>query len=374
VLETLAVNKLDPNHKFAYVGSEFGPIKLYWYKDRANNYWLYSNAPEGHESFDPLMGEPFFNSEQPVPSKYPEYFSPEGLKLNRAVPSGSNFMFNESYDPSDRFNCWYGTVKDEAGGLAYVYLDSDVRENMFLFVQQQIRLVDANLSKLRKFSASLFSGNNNHDKLIGAILILIDQGFFTIEQLLSAKVNDLSIKADYIVLLGKRLVCDTTLFDFLVNLTKGRDVAAPLFVEPTYMSAEYEVPPELLYSIFAYLNVSPKFLPYAKASLVFSQIVHKNLELGVPAETVEGVSDLELSNALFAPISVRSYVNPQLRNTLISKYNKNIAKSFGITKSDSTGVLQLDSTQYKLNEQELEYSQWLHSMPLHLVSAEEGGV
>lgn len=373
-MEDLAVNKLDPNHKFSYVGNEFGPIKLFWYQDRAENYWLYSNAPEGHPDHDLILGEPFFNSEQPTPSVTPEFFSPEGFKMNVSCPPEAQFTFNEAYNPKDRLNSWYGMYTSGEGQASYVYLDKDVRENLYLFVQQQIRLIDANLPKFRKFYAALFSSENKHDKIIGSCLLLMEQGFFSIEDITGLKVKDLDVKSDYIVLAGKRLSCDTAFFDFIVELTQGRDMEAYLFEEPTFFGEATPVTSYLLYSICAYLNVSPKFLPYSKASITFSQIVHKNLETGVSGESVEAMSDMELANNLFTSFKVSFYVNPQLRKTLLDKYQKGITKSFGNVKGDNTGLLHIDSTMYQMNSQELEYSQWLHSMPLHALSSDEVGL
>ena len=370
----LSVNKLDPNHEFAYVGREFGPVLMYWYKDRAGNYWLYTNAPEGHPDHDALAGEPFFNSEQPVPSDMPEFFSPEGYKLNMAVEPGADFQFNESYNPEDRANCWYGVVTGQDGLARYAYLDGVVRENMYLFLQQQIRVVDAQLLKLRKFYASLFASTNQHDKLLAAALILMEQGFFTIEDLVSLKVKDLLIRSDHIVLGGKRLACDSAFMDFMAEISKGKDVESFLLAEPTFLGDQTPMTTTYLYSVMAFLNMSPKFLPYAKASMMFSQIVHKNMELGVPPETVEAVADLELANSLFASPGVKHFVNPQLRKTLLEKYEQGIAKSFGNVKGDSTGLITLDSTLHQLNSQEQEYSQWVHSMPLHVLSASEVGI
>ena len=68
---------VDPDHTYVFKAGELG-LFSYWYIDRANNYWRYSNAPEDHPEYDENLGIPVMDRNQPTPAENPPFFTFEG--------------------------------------------------------------------------------------------------------------------------------------------------------------------------------------------------------------------------------------------------------------------------------------------------------
>lgn len=361
-------NQLDATHKYVFRSGEYGTCFRYWFIDNAENYYLYSNAPDGHPDHEPFGGEPILDPSQPFLHNAPQFFSPEGLKRNMGAPEGVNVLSNPVYDPSSTRTSWYEYYLSDAGDLRYLYLDKDVKENIDLYVQHNIRVTDAGLGKFRKFAAQLFQSTGERDKTIATILMLSDQAWFLPKDLISAKVGDMSFIDETVYLLGRKLRVDVALFDYLTTLVAGRDLAAPLFAQNTLHGSELPFGERTICATFAFTRVSPVFLQYWHATHIFSKIVNKLNFLKVPFPEVEDRAYLELSNTLNTSKDVRFLVDSQVAETLLRKYEAQpeaVTKSFNLEASDNFGVAQVFSDLIERRGDELSFSQWLHSQPLH---------
>ena len=134
-------NSVDPNHQYIFHTGEFGAHLLYHYQDMiSSNYFTYSNAPKDHPDHDPTLGDPIMLPDQPFLHNAPQFFSPEGYKRNMAAPDGVIVLPNLTYNPLELKNTWSEYYMSEMGDLRYIYTDKDVKENLDLYIQHQIRV------------------------------------------------------------------------------------------------------------------------------------------------------------------------------------------------------------------------------------------
>lgn len=373
--------QIDPNHKYIYRSGSNG-IYAYWWKDVAGNYWKYTNAPEDHIDHDPLAGNPLIDPEQPTPSEAPAFFTEEGYKRNVAVPQDVQVERNPSYNPQDPANVWLEKYTDQNGVTRYVYRDTDVRENLDLWVQQQLRIADAALLPFRGYAVNLFNSSSDKDKVIAAILMLVDQAHYDPTELINATVGDLEFTDVTAKLLGRKFLCDVPFLDYLSTLKSGKDPASPLF-EITTRAGKNPVGTRHLYSLFYALKVPPEQLIYLHANQIFSRIVHRMLSEDVPVDQVTELAMQELSRVFTSSGNVQYLVDPKVKKTLISNYanqkaqrpdlqaETGVEKSLNVAPSDDFGVAFVYSSLSNRRPDELEFSTWLHAEPLHQISDAE---
>jgi hypothetical protein len=362
----------DSSHQYIFRSGEYGPMYQYWYRDMSGNYYRYSNAPEGHQDHEPLMGSPLMDPEQPLPEKNPEFFSQEGFKRNRAIPTGKEAQRNPAYDQKSSSNIWFEVFQDKTP--TYVYLDADIKENLDLYVQGQLRIVDANMPKFRMYSTELFKGTHPKDKVTGAMLFLVDQGYYSPEELCAATVGDIEFIDQTVRLLGRKLVCDLAFYDFLTSIAFDRGPHEPLFQYET-VHGTLPVGLNYLYAVFYSVRMSPKFLLNWNASHLFSRIVNRMHFQGVPAEEVEESALDELSRTLTTREDVKYLVDYKLRVALMRSYETSIGKSLTHLITDDFGIMIIRSDLTSLREDEKDFSTWLQAEPMHDTSpAEEAQV
>ncbi|NJL53714.1 hypothetical protein HC928_00315 [bacterium] len=203
----------DLTHEYIFKSGEYGTMYQYWYRDRAGNYYRYTNAPTDNPDFEPFFGAQLMDPEQPLPEKNPEFFTEEGYKRHMALPGQVKAERNPSYSQNDQRNIWF-EVYLRGGKQNYVYLDADIKENLDLYVQNQLRVVDASIVRYRAFATQLFTGQHIKDRLTGAILMLVDQGFYEVEELVNATVGDVEFVDQAVMFLGRKFVCDLAFLDF----------------------------------------------------------------------------------------------------------------------------------------------------------------
>lgn len=363
----------DSSHQYTYKSGEYGPMFQYWYRDAQGNYYRYTNAPVDSPDYDPFFGLPLMDPEQPVPEKNSEFFTPEGHKRSMAAPQGVEPTRNPAYNQNDPANLWFEVVQ-QGGKVAYIYLDADVRENIDLYVQYQLRVVDAALPKLRQYATELFSGTHAKDRLTGAMIMLVDQGFFDVEELVAATVGDVQFIDQACILLGRKFVCDLSFLDFITSLVAQRSPQEPLFTLDTY-HGKTPVGKNYLYSVFASLRASPKFLLQWNASHLYSRIVNRMSFQQIPEEQVETAAFDELARTLATRDDVRHLVDYKLRVALMRNYSAGVMKGLTHLTTDDFGVAVVRSDLTSLRQDEKEFSEWLHSEPMHDSSpAEEQAV
>ncbi len=359
-------DRLDVEHTYAFYTMEYG-VPRYWYVDQLGNYWAYSNAPENDPDHNFHLGEPLLDLNQPLPHTDVAYFTELGLKRNRSVPEGIQASSNPQYDNKNPSNLWYEFIKNKAGKVEFIYLDADVKENPFMWAQQQLRAVDASLDSYRKYAASLFTRSHPKDKNLGVILLLVDQGLFTVEQLVSAAVQDLSFSDKTVILLNKKFLCDDQLYDYLTGLS-GKDPASPLFEVDTNMGkAPFGL--NFVYSCFYSVFTSPVYLKYWHANNIFSRSLTRFSLQQVPISQAVKLALSDVSNALATAVDPEAYVDPKLKKTLMDNYKQSVTKALPVAGTDA--VCLVDSALQSRKQDELQFSEWLHSTPMHIVTPEE---
>ncbi len=365
----------DEGHRYIFKSGEYGTFYQYWWRDPIGNYYRYTNAPQDSADFDPFMGLPLLDPEQPLPEKNPNFFTKAGYKRHMGLPEDVTPEKNINYSQTDGSNIWFEVY--EKNGTKFTYLDSDVKENLDLYVQNQIRVVDANLPKYRKFATKLFSGERVKDKLTGAILILCDQGFYYPDELVNATVGDIQFIDQSVILLGRKFVCDLQFLDFMTSLVAQRSPTEPLFMFET-VHGKVPVGVNYLNSVFFSLRVSPKFLLYWNASHLFSRIINRLSFQQTPVEDVESTALSELGRTLSTRDDVAHLVDYKVKVALLQSYkNAMTEQEASVTKSitrllaDDFGIAVIRSDLTAFRQDEKEFSDWLQREPMHDMSDEE---
>jgi len=375
---------IDPAHEYIYKTGEHD-IYQYWYRDHIGNYWEYTNAPEDSPDYDPLCGSAFLSPDQPMPHIAPQFYTPEGYKRSMGVPDGVELESNDAYDPTSPSEVWYEMYTDPEGNSRFVYLDADVRESLDLWVQQQLRVVDAGLPAYRKYASELFLSDNEKDRSLGTVLILIDQATYDIEELVYAACSDCEFIDNTVKLLGRKFICDPDMLDYLTEKVAQKEPEAPLFTMTTMLGEEV-LGIRYLASIFQALKMNPRFIRHWHANHQFSRIVHRMASQRVPMEQMEELAYNELARVLATSEDVRFLIDYKVRDTLFNNYpteaedtppknpnedEEQVEKSLKHVPTDDFGVAQVWSDLTTRRPDERDFSEWLHSEPLHEVSPEQ---
>jgi|688.fasta_scaffold01119_34 hypothetical protein len=357
----------DSAHQYIFKSGEYGTLYQYWWRDRLGNYYRYSNAPQESADFDPFLGAPLLDADQPLVEKNPEFFTQEGYKRHMAPPQGAKLSRNSDYNQNSSQNIWFEVFDNK--GTKYIYLDADVKENLDLYVQNQLRIVDAALPKFREHAVTLFNSKYQKDRITGAILILCDQGYYEPEELIAATVGDVEFVDQAVILLGRKFVCDLTFLDFITSLVAHRAPTEPLFQYNTIHGIR-PVGINYISSVFYATRVSPKFLLNWNASHLFSRIVNRMAFQMIPADEVEVSAFDELSKVLSTRDDVHHLVDFKVRVALLRNYREQVADP-SVTKSltrllvDDFGVAIIRCDLNSLRQDEKEFSDWLQSTPMH---------
>jgi hypothetical protein len=260
---------------------------------------------------------------------------------------------------------------DREGEVRYVYLDSDVRENVDLWVQYQLRITDANIPNLRTFALDKFASEQPRDKVVGAIIMLMDQGLYELEELLNAAVSDLEVIDNTVKLLGRKFICDPDFLDFLTSLGGLRESSSPLFVVSS-VQGEGKLGTKHLASIFKFLKVSPAYLLSWHASHIYSRAVNRRAFEDTPEEEVDGLALSEVKRAFGTLKDMQYLIDSKLRSVLMEAYKGPVTKSIvPRVDSDEFSTLTVFSDLQGRRAEEIEFSTWLHAQPMHDISPEE---
>lgn len=363
---------VDPGHSYVFKSGEFG-LYDYWYIDQAHNYWKYTNAPEDSPDYNPDLGLPVLAKDQPTMSENPQFFTPSGKKRSMAVPPDVLSEENEAYSPLDPRNVWIERYERE-GEVRYIYLDSDVRENVDLWVQYQLRITDANIPFFRNFALERFTSHSPRDKVVGALLMLMDQGLYELEELVDAAVSDIEFIDNTVKLLGRKFVCDPTFLDFLTSLIGDRDPSAPLFMVQS-IQGEDKVGVKYLASVFKYLKVSPIYLLCWHASHVYSRAMNRLAFENVDPIEADGRALSEVKRSFATQKDMQYMIDAKLRETLLEKYGDAVAKSVvPRVETDEYSTLTVFSDLQGRRQDEIEFSTWLHAQPMHDITPEEQAI
>lgn len=382
--------QLDPTHTYVYRSGEHG-IYDYWWKDTAGNYWKYTNAPVDSVDYDPYGGNPLINPDQPMPHTTPSFFTEDGTKRNVAVPPDAQPEINEAYNPEIPQQIWYERYKSADGVTRFSYKDTDVKENLDLWVQQKLRLADASLVPYRQYAAKMFANPDPKDKAFAAIFMLADQAYYDPYELITATVGDVEFTDLTVNLLGRKFLADLAFVEYFSELKKNREPSSPLFQIAT-KSGENPITERHIYSMFSALKMPPDQLVYLHANQIYSRIVHRMLDEAIPVNDVEELANLELARVFSTTENVEHLVDYQVKSVLMRSYTDaqsereeeaaaaapvadaedvDVTKSMTHAVGDDFGVSFVYSTLANKRPDELEFSTWLHAQPLHDVTPEE---
>ena len=359
----------DPNHTYVYRSGYYG-LYDFWYVDDFHNYWKYTNAPEDSDDYEPTLGVAVKADDQPFPETNPQFFAADGRKRHMAVPPDVMPEENPDYDPIDPTNIWF-EVYEREGDRRYIYLDADVRENIDMWVQYQMRVTDSNIPKLRSFAVEKFEAPHPKDRIVGAILMLMDQGLYELEPLLNATVKDCEFIDNSVKLLGRKFVCDPKFLDFMTSIVGSREPEAPLFLVESYRG-EGRMGMKHMASVLKYLKVSPPFLLAWHASQMYSRIMARLSTEEVDPMEIEAEAFSELRRAFSTNKDMQHLVDLRLREHLAGNYQELFGKAIvPIAEADSFSTLLIFSDLMGRKTDELEFSTWLHAQPMHEVTPEE---
>lgn len=383
--------EIDAAHAYAYRSGEHGMFD-YWYKDDVSgNYFKYTNAPDDSSEHDELSGEALMQPDQPLPHTHPTFYTETGQKRAMAVPEGSHLTSNPKYSKDNAKEVWFEMYKaGDEDEVRYIYLDADVRENLDLWVQYQLRVVDVSIINYRRYAHTLFAdGKHPKDRIIGALLILADQGMFNVGELINAKVSDLDFIDKSVVLLGRVIIPDDDLLDFFTSLKGERDDADPLFALDT-AHGKRPLGVRHMFSIFHALAVSPQYLFYWNVNHMFSRIMNRLHLEQVPVELAEPRAYEELGIIVPQIGDVADFIDYRLRDTLLEAFEvpveeeapegeedqeeapeatEDVQKSLPAISSMST--LPVFFNLVDLRPDEKEFSEWLHAEPWHDITPEQ---
>lgn len=398
----------DPTHEYSHRSGEYGDYRYYWF-DRSGNYWVYSNAPEDHLHYDPRKGEPFIDPKQPMPHTSPEFFTSDGRKRHKAVPGTVLPQQNASYNTDDSQNTWFESYQDpESGEVSYVYLDSDVRNIPALYMAYNLRVVDSNIPAFRTAIAKMIAESGSKSRVIGTVLALVDQGYFTLDELIDASTGDLSFVGSTVKLLGRKLVVDEDLFKFLVSMKAHRDDTAPLFMTNSNKGVS-KIGRHHISAVLEHYRISAPFLQAWHATQLYVRCFSRLMAEGklTTPEEVDQRAIYEVGLAMSTDDDTAHLISPQVRVQLLMNYltpqelsetfdsdpkepTENqmgieaetnaaadagggeggaapVSKSISANESDEYGVAQVNSMLDDYTETERQFSTWLHQQPLHML-------
>lgn len=360
-------DRLDVQHEYTFSSGEYGLLR-YWYKDVMGNYWAYTNAPEGSPDYNPYLGEPLLDLNQPLPHTDVPFFTPEGFKRNAGVPEGMGTNPNPAYNPGDLSNIWFEYYADKDGEVRFIYLDKDVKENPYLWVQQQLRVTDSAINGFRAYAAKLMGSSHPLDKNLAVIMVLADQGVFDVSWLANAAVKDLSFVDKTVLMFGRKFVCDEALLMYLASLTTNKNPDDPLFAVDTAYG-KYPITLGTIHGLFAGLAMSPVFLKTWQINQIYSRIMHRLFSQGMDVLSASSRVYDEMASLLFPVQDLSLYVDTKLVSKLAEGFDT-IEKA--IPGGDKPlGTLSIESTLSSKTNDEQEFSAWVHKEPLHNITDED---
>lgn len=390
------VNSLNtPNHTYSHsTGNEDHP--KFHYTDPKGNNIRYTNAPIGHEDYTNLHGDSEIHPNEPLFESNPEFFSPDGRKLTRAPFPGQEIQWNANYHPDDPYNLWAARwVNPITANHEYSYIQSDIAKQPKLQINQQNALLDARLPAYRMYAKQLFYSPQVKDHVTGMLLILIDQARIRPSELVGLSPHDIEFTGD-LIRLGDRLIHgDVKINQALTALVLRSDPTGPLFTIPK-TNAEGEFDPAFIRRVGSHylINVCEElgapvvsFQTY-HASQMYSSEMQKLLTIhNVNFEVAHQFALVEIAAEM--GINVSEDPNPQIvlaaiQDSLIDPVvfemiayiamktgvNEGLP-TFGKTQYPSIPVVNVDLEDRTPAEQE--FSDWLHSHPIHLHAEENLG-
>lgn len=214
---------------------------------------------------------------EPTKESNPEFFTPAGKKLSRAVPTDREVNWNPAYDGKNKNKMWMAKWFDnETGEDTFSYLLEDLEEDPKYKSFNQLATVAAQIEDLRKLYSGLLESESEKDKTTGLVLALLDQGYFDLETLLGLTKEDVKIHSS-IIALGKRSIYPTNgIYNAVLDLLNSAEDGQPFF-----SINNYPVGPSYINSILDAFGLPYSDLKYYQINKLFLFRIVKGAEEGL---------------------------------------------------------------------------------------------
>lgn len=375
-----------PNHNYQMrEGDDDHP--RYWYLDEIGNYVRYTNAPDGHPEASKLYGPPDIHPSEPVFDSQSEYFTPDGMKLDRAPHESAEW--NTAYNKYDVNNLWAARWLDPvSGSFSYSYVDADIRRLPKLNINRENALFDARIPALRQYVSSLYNSINLKDQMTAVFLSLLDQGRMRVSELCSLTAYQIVIEGTLITIGLRRIIADYRLQQALSFLIQNSNPMMPLFAVPQQQQdGTYDPTVSRLIGVHYITNVlelqgvNLNAIQTYHATMTFSREVNRLLSAGqytwdeIKNQAVMSVAlewGHDLVGAVDAPYALQmieqTLIDPVVLNTLFQNASQSGTLApvpMGAPTYPKVAVPIVSLALTDRTEEEMEFSTWLHQMPLH---------
>lgn len=389
--ETLLTHNKNVLPEHQYVQSEGDPARpTFLYQDPMGNYVRYTNAPQGHKDRSQYHGDPELHTTEPQFESNPEYFTPDGRKLSRCPDCAPEAVeWNVAYNPHDPQNMWVGRWPDpESGESRYTYLDADLRTVPQTRIHQQNVLVDVQLESLRVTVQQLFQSDKLKDQVTAIALALMDQGRFRAIELATLRAADVKFQGNLVRFGRRQVYVGGQLLAAIEALVGGKAPDEPLLSVPQQnMEGEPEtqvarrIGPHYLAMVLDYFGISLLALQTYHASQCYSREVQRLVETyqapwaqatqqALLLTALEWGHDFqqEMNTPALLHLIEGVLVDPVVVQALDRAAEEQGLKTQVQTQEVPPAMIPIPYISMDLitkTPEEQEFSQWLHSVPLH---------
>lgn len=213
----------------------------------------------------------------------PEYFNPEGKLLFRAPPDNVNVMWNTGYNKDNPRNMWAGKwFNPNTSGDEYTYLSEDIEGNEKLSLHTSLLHFSAKIKELRKEIQRLIGSSSVKDRTTGLILLMLDQGRYDLEYLLSLLPQEVEPVEPLTKLGYKTLYLDARTIDLLVEILGRAIPEVPIFHLPVKNDSDYRfIGVEYISKVLESLGVSYRDLRLYVINKAFYLKLNRLLKQGL---------------------------------------------------------------------------------------------
>jgi hypothetical protein len=378
---------VDPSHTYSHKeGDEDHP--KHYYRDQADNFVRYTNAPTGHADRHSAHGEAKIHPSEPSVDQNPEYFTPEGKKLSRApaAQDPSTIEWNQNYNKFDPKNLWAARWRDQdSGEHKYTYVHSDIKQIPKLAINQQNALFDARMSTFRQYYSDLFNSDLLKDKVTAVCLALLDQGRMRVTELSMLTPAEVRVSESVVQLGLRKIHVDERIRSILSELVKTKQKDEPLFavpqqdkdnnpednglrrrIGPHYLSRVVESQGISLYSIQTYhatVTFVRDVVRYLSAGAAFETAIDRACRT-IAHEWGYGLAT-DIDPHQTVELILQSLVDPIVVELLQQSYSKKKPPQEieSVPNTYTIPHVSMDLTDRTYEEKE--FSGWLHSHPIH---------
>jgi hypothetical protein len=309
---------------------------------------------------------------EPNKDEHPNFFTPGGKKLSRAIPEDREVSWNSKHDPKNPERMWIAKwFDDERAEDSFTYLLDDLEAEPKYKQIVQITNVASQIEEFRELYTNYIASESEKDRVTGLVLALLDQGYFDLETLLSLTVDDVQIHTS-VITLGKRTIYPTNgIYDIILSLLDSAEPEQPFFV-----ISGYPVGPSYINSILDAFGLAYTDLKYYQINKLFLFRLAKAIEEGLSFDdaVIQSVKNVSAvmgygkkieKDALFAFMT-------SLLSEVIIKYLDEIVEDLGVEIeaegkeiSSKHFIPLVDGALSQETDDEKEFHKFLYDIQLH---------